>query len=84
MFQRAPKKLGFLKDFPSPKLRGPIGMYPCTGSAMSLWKGVGHLAGKIADTRLRAWETLSDTRGGWGRGCSERGVSNSCAAPRLQ
>lgn len=41
-------------------------MTPCAGSATSLWKGVGYLAGGTADPSLRAWETLSDTGGDGG------------------
>lgn len=33
----------------------------CPGSALSLWKGVGYLAGGTVDPSPEAWEMLLDT-----------------------
>lgn len=38
-------------------------MAPCPGSALSLWKGVGCLAGGTVDLSPGAWEMLPDTGG---------------------
>lgn len=54
----------------------------CLDSALSLWKGVGCLAGGTVAPSPGAWEMFLDT-GGVGGG-SERGVSNSCSATQLQ
>lgn len=60
------QKAGLCKGFPFLKVkRSKSDVTPCTGSAMSLWKSVGYLAGGTADPSPGVWETLPDTGEVW-------------------